>query len=217
MTRGKLIWPALLVAAALAPSAAAVGLHLHAGLAAIGDLEATYTWGPWVFTGSEPLGNSYYVGGGVDVPLWRYASAASPEFGLATDVGFTARTKQLERTELRDVERSWKTVAVRESFVFGVAVGPAKPFVGFGGGVAVVPWTFTQISTGVELDSRTEVKAAFGVPFGCEFRLTPNVALGARAEYLIIIGEATPQVRLENVRTLMPDPFLLTAVARADF
>lgn len=214
MTRGKLIWPALLVAAALAPSAAAVGLHLHAGLAAIGDLEATYTWGPWVFKDSEPLGNSYYVGGGVDVPLWRYASAASPEFGLATDVGFTAKTKQLERTGLRDVELSWKTVVVRESFVFGVAVGPAKPFVGFGAGFAVVPWTFTQISTGMEIDSQTEVKAAFGIPFGCEFGISPRFDLGLHAEYVIITGDVTPEIKIENLNIAMPDPFIFGAKAR---
>lgn len=52
---------------------------------------------------------------------------------------------------------------------------------------------------------------------GCEFRLTPNVALGARAEYLIITGEATPEVRSEYVRTFTPDPFLFTGVARVDF
>ena len=202
---------------ALPAVAAAVGLHIHAGLAAIGDIEATYTWGPWVVKGSEPLGNSYYVGGGVDVPLWRYAGVVSPEFSLGTDVGFTSKTKQLEHEELLDFELSWKTVAIRGSFVFGVGVGPVKPFVGFGGGVAIVPWAFTYIPTGTEIDSQTEVKAAFGIPFGCEFRLTANVALGARAEYAVITGEASPEVSIENVHTLMPDPFLLTGVARVDF
>ena len=72
----------------------------------------------------------------------------SPSLELATDVGFTSKTKQLERTELRDYELSLKTVAVRESFIVGVGVGPAKPFAGFGVGVAGIPWTFTQISTG---------------------------------------------------------------------
>ena len=205
----------LLCATLAAPAAAAaIGLHLHAGLAAIGDLEATYAWGPLVFKGSEPLGNSYYVGGGVDVPLWRYASAVSPEFALATDVGFTSKTKQLERAELRDFELSWKTVAVRESFVFGVAVGPAKPFVGFGAGVAVVPWTFTQISTGAELDNQAEVKAAFGIPFGCEFGVSPRFGLGLHAEYVIITGDVTPEIEIENLNIAMPDPFIIGAKAR---
>jgi hypothetical protein len=196
--------------------AAAVGLHIHGGLAAIGDIEATYTWEPlpFVFKDSEPLGNSYYVGGGVDIPLWRYASAVSPEFSLATDVGFTSKTKQLEHAELLDFELSWKTVAIRGSFVFGVGVGPATPFVGFGGGVAVVPWAFTHNPTGAEIDSQTEIKAAFGIPFGCEFGISPRFGLGLHAEYLIITGDVTPETEIQNLDIAMPDPFIIGAKAR---
>jgi hypothetical protein len=204
----------LVIVAAVPAVAGAVGLHFHGGLAAIGDLEATYTWGPWTLKDSEPLGSSYYVGGGVDVPLWRYAGAVSPEFGLTTDVGFTSKTKQFERTELSDLELSWKTVAIRESFVFGVGVGPATPFVGFGGGVAIVPWAFTYIPTGTEIDSRTEVKAAFGIPFGCEFGISPHFSLGFHAEYLIITGDVTPETEMENLDIAMPDPFIIGAKAR---
>jgi opacity protein-like surface antigen len=106
---------------------------------------------------------------------------------------------------------------VRESVLFAVAAGPGKPFVGFGGGVAVVPWAFDHIATGVEVDSQTEVKAAFGIPFGVEFSVTPAFALGFRGEYLIIPGDITPEVGVENVYPEVPNVLLLGGTARLNF
>ncbi len=85
---------------------------------------------------------------------------------------------------------------------------------GFGAGFAVVPWTFTQISTGVEIDSQTEVKAAFGIPFGCEFGISPRFDLGLHAEYVIITGDVTPEIEIENLNIAMPNPFIFGAKAR---
>ncbi len=217
MTRGKLIWPALMVAAALAPSAAAVGVYFNGGLASFGDLETEVALRGFLWKNYEDLGASYWIGGGFVVPAWRYPAKVSPSLELVTDVGFSSQAKELEIEPLRGYELSFKVIPVRENVIFGVAVGPAKPFVGFSAGVAVVPWKVTGILSGVEIDSQTEVKAALGIPFGCEFRLTPNLALGARAEYLIITGEVTPELPYEYVRTFMPDSFLLTGVARVDF
>lgn len=197
--------------------AGAVGAYFNGGLSAFGDLETEVTYRGFVGKYYEDLGSSYYVGGGFVVPVWRHSAAVSPSLELATDVGFSSKAKEFEYEQLQGFELSFKVIPVRESVIFGVAAGPAKPFVGFGAGVAIVPWKFTQISTGAELDSQTEVKAAFGIPFGCEFRLTPNFALGARAEYLIVTGEATPEVQSEYLQTHMPDPFLFTGVARVDF
>ncbi len=206
---------AILVIVTAAPAVAgALGLHFTGGLAAIGDLEATFTWGPWTFKDSEPLGNSYYVGGGVDLPLWRYAAVVSPELGLAADVGFTSKAKQFERAQLSTLEMSWKTVATRGNFIFGVGIGPATPFVGFGGGVAVVPWTVTYIPTETEVDSQTEVKAVLGIPFGCEFGISSRFSLGLHAEYLIITGDVTPETQIDNLDIAMPDPFIVGAKAR---
>jgi opacity protein-like surface antigen len=203
--------------------AAAVGAYFNGGLASFGDLETEFTYRG--FTGShyEDLGTSYYVGGGFAVPIWSRRGAVSPSLELATDVGFTSKAKeityQLGYQALPSFKLSFKAIPILENIIFGVTVGPAKPFVGFGAGVAVVPWEFTQVSNGAELDSQTEVKAAFGIPFGCEFRLTPNVALGVRAEYAVITGGATPEIPLESVRVhaLMPDPFVFAGVARVDF
>lgn len=207
----------LCAALAVPVIAAAVGVYFNGGLASFGDLETKVTYRGFVGKYYEGLGTSYYVGGGFVIPIWSRGGAVSPSLELATDVGFSSKAKELEYQELQGFKISFKAIPIMENIIFGVAVGPARPFVGFGAGVAIVPWKFTQISSGVEMDSQTEVKAAFGIPFGCEFRLTPNVALGARAEYTVITGEATPEVAIENVRTLMPDPFLFVGVARVDF
>ena len=208
----------ILCAALAAPAAAAaIGAYFDGGLTTFGDLETEVGYRGFVGKYYEGLGASYYVGGGFVVPVWSRAAAVSPSLELVTDAGFTSKKKEVESIPYEGLELSWKTTAVREYAVFGVAIGPAKPFVGFGAGVAIVPWTFTELNYDVELDADTEVKAAFGIPFGCEFRLTPYFALGARAEYLIITGDVTPDVPVVTVRTSMPDPFLLTAVARVDF
>jgi opacity protein-like surface antigen len=206
----------LCVALAAPAVAAAVGVYFDGGLAAYGDLVTEISYRGYSWKNYEDLGSSYWVGGGLAVPVWRYPAAVSPYLELATDVGFSTKAKEIG-VEDETYELSFKAIPVRENLIFGVTAGPAKPFVGFGAGVAVVPWTATHVATGAEIDSQTEVKAGFGIPFGCEFRLAPNLALAARADYLIITGEATPEIQQENVRTFMPNLFLLTGMARVDF
>jgi opacity protein-like surface antigen len=207
--RTKALYAALLLPAC----AGALGAYFNGGLASFGDLETRVRYGPFTFQESEPLGVSYWVGGGLAVPLWRGAGPVSPGLELATDVGYGSKTKEVENSYLAGYEISWGLVAVRESVLFGVAAGPAKPFVGFGGGVAVVPWAFDHIATGIEVDSQTEVKAAFGIPFGLEFNLTPTFALGFRGEYLIITGDITPKVELEGAHTEVPNALLACGTA----
>jgi opacity protein-like surface antigen len=65
-----------------------------------------------------------------------------------------------------------------------------KPYVGFGGGVTIVRWEAYYTRWGreprifydVKIDDGTDVKLTFGIPFGCEFQITPNFSLGPRAE-----------------------------------
>jgi hypothetical protein len=204
------------VALAVPVAAGAVGVYFDGGLAAYGDLITEISYLGYSAKNYEDLGSSYWVGGGFVVPVWRYAAAVSPYVELATDVGFSTKAKEIEVAS-ETFELSFKAIPVRENLIFGVTAGPARPFVGFGAGVAVVPWTVTHVATGAELDSQTEVKTSFGIPFGCEFRLAPGFAVGARADYVIITGEATPEIQQENFRTFMPNSFLLTGMARLDF
>ena len=211
--RVKLLYVILLIPAA----AAAVGVYFNGGLAAFGDLETRARFGPFTFKESEPLGSSYWVGGGVGVPVWRYPLQVTPSFELATDFGYGSKKKEAENEYLEGYEISWGMFAARESLLFAVAAGPGKPFVGFGGGGAVVPWTLTHVESGAEADSQTEVKAAFGIPFGLEFNVTPAFAVGFRGEYLIVTGDTTPEVEVEGVHTEIPNATLLGGTARLNF
>jgi opacity protein-like surface antigen len=197
--------------------AAAVGLYFNGGLAAYGDLEVRVEWGPFTFTEHEPLGNSYYVGGGVAVPVWKYRAAnVTPTLEVGAEIGYSSKTKQVEYELAQEYELAWTTVPIRGGLLFGLEAGPARPYGGFGVGVAIVPWTVTHIPTSAELDSQTETQATFGIPFGCDFRLAPAVAVGFRAEYLIVTGEVSPEVETENVSLAMPNPFLITGTVRLD-
>lgn len=209
----RLIYAAILIPAA----AAAVGLYFNGGLAAYGDLEVKVAWGPFVFTEHEPLGNSYYVGGGVAVPLWTYRTPnVTPALEANMEVGYSSKTKQVEYEEAQDLELRWTTVPIRGGVLFGLGVGPARPYGGLGLGFAIVPWTVTYIPTGAEVDSQTETQMTVGIPFGCDFRLAPAVAVGFRAEYVIVTGEVSPEVETENVTVPMPNPFLVTGTVRLD-
>jgi opacity protein-like surface antigen len=207
--RIKLFYVVLLIPAA----AAAVGVYFNGGLTSFSDLETHVRYGPFTFKESEPLGVSYWVGGGAAFPVWRHAGKVSPLLELATDVGYGSKTKDAENEYLEGDEISWGLFAVRESVIFAVAAGPGKTFVGFGAGIAVVPWSLTHIESGAEIDSHTEVKPAFGIPFGLEFDVTPSFTLGFRGEYLIVTGDTTPEVEVEGVHTEVPNALLLGATA----
>jgi opacity protein-like surface antigen len=211
--RIKLIYAVLLIPTA----AAAVGVYFDGGFASFGDLETRIRYGPFTFKESESLGSSYWVGGGVGIPVWRHPGKVTPTFELATDFGYGSKTKEGENEYLEGYEISWGMFAVRESLLFGVEAGPGKPFVGFGGGVAVVPWALNHVETGAEADSHTEVKPAFGIPFGLEFKVAPSVAVGFRGEYLIVTGDTTPEVEVEGVHTEIPNALLLGGTARLNF
>ncbi|UCH78357.1 MAG: outer membrane beta-barrel protein [Candidatus Coatesbacteria bacterium] len=211
--RLRVLWVAVLIPAA----AAAVGFYFNGGLAAYGDLEVRVEWGPLVITQHERLGNSYYVGGGVVVPVWRYgATNVTPRLEATADIGHSSKTKQVEYEQAQDYELAWTTIPIRGGLLFGVEAGPARPYGGFGVGLAVVPWTVTHTPTGAEVDNQTETQATFAIPFGCDFRLTPAVAVGFRAEYLIVTGEVSPEIEVENVGIAMPNPFLVTGTVRLD-
>jgi len=200
----------------VAPQASAFGLYGAGGLCAYGDIIYRAEFLGIPLEEHEPLGTSFWLGGGGAVPLWRYDGAVRPALELATDVGFGRHSEPLETGDLAGQELAFKVIAPRELILFAVGVGPGgaiRPFAGFGGGV---PWSVTDPTTGVQWDSHTEVKAAFGIPFGCEFFLAPKFALMMRADYLVITGDATPEVENELVRTALPDAFLFCGGVRAD-
>jgi hypothetical protein len=229
MTRGKLAWTALIVAAAMAPSAVGMGTYFGGGLAAYSGVEITTLD---YYTRSD-MGTSWAVGGGLAVPVWWWRGAVVTSLELSTDVNFSVIDKELLGPHISDYTHLKVTaIPVRETLVFGVGVGPSamiKPYVGFGGGISIIMWKayYTERGTwpyklyDIEIDSGTAVKPTFSIPFGCDFRLTPNFSLGPRAEYLIITGEVdgyNPWPWADELfEATVPNIFSFGAVARFDF
>jgi hypothetical protein len=208
----------------MAPSAVGIGTYFGGGLAAYSGVEITT---PEDYTRSD-MGTSWAVGGGLAVPVWWWRGEVVTSLELSTDVNFSVIDKELLGPYIRDYTHLKVTaIPVRESLVFGVGVGPSamiKPYVGFGGGISIVTWKAYYTFPGepeYEIDNGTAVKPTFSIPFGCDFRLTPNFGLGPRAEYLIITGEVDGYNRWwwadELFEATVPNIFSFGAVARFDF
>lgn len=226
MTRGKLIWPVLMVATAMAPAAFGAGAYFGGGLAAYGETDIKTPDG--ILDGD--MGASWAVGGGLAMPVWSWAGAVVPSLEVTTDVNLSMIDKEFEEPYLYHNGIRITAIPIREAVVLGVGVGPAamiKPYVGFGAGVTIVIWKayYTEwerppnIFYNAEIDSGTDVKPTFSIPFGCDFRLTPNFSLGPRAEYLIITGEVDGYDPYEEERfeATVPNMFFFGAAARVYF
>ncbi|MEE9455973.1 MAG: hypothetical protein V3W11_02340 [bacterium] len=221
MTRRLIVWTAVVAAAALAPSAVGMGTCFGGGLAAYSGVEITT---PEYYTRSD-MGSSWALGGGLAIPVWWSGGAVSLTLELATYVNFSMIDKELIGPQLDDVNLKLTAIPIREAVIFGVGVGPRamiKPYVGFGGGVTIVAWKVYDARPGypeLEIDSATNVKPTFGIPFGCDFRLTPNFSLGPRGEYLIITGKVDGYNRSEDelFDSTVPNIFFFGAQARFDF
>jgi|GEM_PF-1836699 len=226
MIRKRWIWTAGLVAAALAPAAFGLGVYVGGGLAAYGETEIKTPIG--ILDGD--MGPSWAVGGGLAIPVWWRGGAVAPTLELTTDVNLTMIDKEFEEPYLYHRGAKITAIPIRETAVLGVGVGPSamiKPYVGFGGGVTIVKWEAYYTELGhepyifydVKIDSGTDVKLTFGIPFGCDFRLTPNFSLGPRAEYLVITGEVDGYNTYvdEWFDSSVPNIFLFGAAARFEF
>ena len=221
MTRGKPVWVAFVAAAAFAPAAFGVGAYFTGGLAAYSGIEITTPY----YISSSDMGSSWAVGGGFAVPVWWRGGTVAPTLELSTDVNFSMIDKELLGPELDFVNLKITAIPIREAVVFGVGVGPSamiKPYFGFGGGVSIVKWQAYYTAPGYpeyDIDSGTDVRLTLGIPFGCDFSLTPNFSLGPRGEYLIITGkiDGYNPWQDEFFEATVPDVFLFGAVARFDF
>jgi len=206
----------LCAALALPAVAAAVGVYFNGGLIAYRRLETRTECGPVALKRYRALDDSYWVGAGVAVPVWRREAFVTPSLEFATDAGFNDTSEIIEYYYYGSYELAWYLISLRENVIFGVAAGPFKPFVGFGVGVAVVPWWVTYVELSSELDRGVEVAPTLGIPFGCEWRAGKNFAVELGVEYLAITGAINTEQALEVSKVLMPDPFIFYAKGRFD-
>lgn len=160
------------------------GVYFTGGLASFGGIELDAAG----YKHEADMGTSWTVGGGFALPVWSKTGAARLSLELSTDAGYSTANGDLAD---QGGEGAFPIglIPIRETAIFGLGIGPNKmimPFGGLGAGAAILMWEYS--SFGATVDEGTTVKPLFDIPFGCLFYLTRNVALGARADYLIIPG-----------------------------
>lgn len=197
-------------------TAAALGVYVDGGLIAYRRLETRTECGPVALKRYRALDDSYWVGAGVAVPVWRREGFVTPSLELATDAGFNRTCETFEYYYYGSYELAWYVISLRENVIFGVKAGPFKPFVGVGVGAAVVPWRVKYVELASELERDVEAAPTFGIPFGCEWRAGKNFAVELGVEYLTITGAINAAQALRVSKVMMPDPFIFYAKCRYD-
>ncbi len=199
-----------------APSASRIGLYFTGGLASYGSTTLETEGG----SGEGDMGNSWAAGGGLTVTLLTRPGAARFSLELSSDVGYSTIDKEFEG-ELAGGALKINLIPIRETALLSIAFGPrkmVKPFFGFGGGVGIMAWEFRFVPYGMTLDEGTSTKPLFDIPFGCEFYVTRNFALGVKVEYFLIPGDIEMLWPGEYpVNASAPDVFLVGGVARFCF
>lgn len=205
--------------ASSAPPAHRIGIYFTGGQASYGDTVLDIEGGSY----TRDMGSSWAAGGGLAVTLLTRPGAAQLSLELSSDVSFSKTDTKFEGY-LAGVDLQMSYIPIRETAILGVGFGPrnlVKPFCGFGAGVAIIKRKFEYVPYALTLDEGTSVKPVFDVPFGCEFGLTPNFALGVKADYLIIPGdiETTWDLEWYEIKANMsaPDVFLFGGTARFCF
>jgi len=201
---------------ALPVTAAALGVYVDGGLIAYRRLETRTECGPVALKRYRELDDSYWAGVGVAVPVWRREGFVTPSLELATDAAFNGTSELIDYYYYGNYELAWYLISLQENAIFGVEAGRFKPFVGFGVGVAVVPWRVTYLELASELDRSVEVAPTLGIPFGCAWRAREDLSVELGVEYLTIMGSIDTAQALEVSEVMMPDPFIFYAKCRYD-
>jgi hypothetical protein len=207
--------------------AAALTPFVHGGL---DDVRA----GSWTFItkqGEELVpvyyGSTLYVGGGFtyDVAKFRQKRIV-PTLSLDTDGGFTYfRRDWRNKTLLDGREQKFYQFTAVETLVLRVKVPAGSrlltPFVGVGGGVAVIPSSVGRLEEyvrpgeeGYYEDETTSFNAVYSVPFGLEITLSPSSTIYWRFGPLAPVGDVTYEYqtapnRRERVESSFPNSFLV--------
>jgi hypothetical protein len=190
--------------------------------------------GDWTFITKQAeqlvpvyYGSTFYAGGGFtyDVAKFRQKRIV-PTLSLDTDGGFTYFHREWRAEDLLEGrEQTFYQLTVVETFVLRVKVPAGSrlvtPFVGIGGGLAVVPSSVGRLEEYVQPgeegyyeDSVTSFGAAYTVPFGLEVTLSPSSTIYWRFGPLAPVGKAvyeyqTAPNRRERVESSVPNSFLV--------
>ncbi len=208
-----------------AASAAALAPFVHGGLADIAP-------GGWTFitqTGENlypaSYGYTFYLGGGItyDVAKFRQKRVI-PTLSLDTDGGFTRFHREWRTKDLEGWEQTFYQFTVVEAFILRLKIPAGSrlitPYVGIGGGVAIVPTSIGKIEgfsgsgeEGIFEDSVTAFKPVYAVPFGVEITLSPSSTVFWRFGPVAPVGKAEYENaggQTEKVEAELPNSFLIT-------
>lgn len=218
---------AVLFIFSFAASAAALSPFIQGGLA---DVRA----GDWTFITKQEeqlvpvyYGSTFYAGGGVtyDVAKFRQKRIV-PTLSLDTDAGFAYFHREWRTGDfLEGREQTFYQLTVVETLVLRVKVPAGSrlvtPFIGIGGGFAVVPSSIGMLEEYVQpgeedyyKDSVTAFTGAYTVPFGLEITLSPSSTIYWRFGPLAPVGKVTYEYqtapnRRERVESSVPNSFLV--------
>ncbi len=220
---------ATIIAVLLIPAASAVAItpFFHGGLDDIAP-------GAWTFFEQKGerlvptyYGSTFYLGGGFSHDIVKFRQKRIiPTLSLDTDCGFTRFHREWRSGDLEGWEQTFYQFAAVETLVLRIRV-PAgdrliTPFVGVGGGLAVVPSSIDKLEgfagggeEGLYEDSVTAFKAAYAVPFGCEVTLSPSSTVYWRFGPVAPVGRVAYEYQntrgnTEKVEAEVPNSFLVT-------
>lgn len=216
-----------------AAAAAAVTPFVYGGLGDVGDGEWTFYRGQTPEIVPTYYGSSFFLGGGFSFPIAQFRQKRTvPTLCLDTDGGFTYHKQKLMLVFSNETVEPWEHsffgVAFSENLVFRLRI-PIRsrlltPFVGVGGGVAVVPGHIQRerVAAGRYDASTVAIKPVYEVPFGLEVTLSPQHTIFGRFGPTAPTGCETftytnAQGRAEDVCVSLPNSFLVVFGYRAGF
>jgi hypothetical protein len=172
-------------------------------------------------------GSTFYLGGGVthDIAKFRQKRIV-PTLSLDTDAGFSYFRREWEAEgELEGREQIFYQFTAVEALVLRVKIPAGSrlvtPFVGIGGGLAIVKSSVGRLEEYVEPGEEgyyeseaTTFTAAYAVPFGLEITLSPSSTIYWRFGPLAPVGKATYEYqtgpnRRERVESSLPNSLLV--------
>lgn len=182
-------------------AAAALTPYVHGGLSDLGQ-------GSWIeYTGGDlnfqipDFGATFYLGGGFSWQLKQFRTeTVLPTLSLDTDFGFARAHGEWPFQEPEGWQETFYPLMATEIFVFRLRVPVLSrlltPFLGVGGGVAIIPSYLSRIEgfpnsgiPGHYEDNIVAVKPVYAVPFGLEITLTPQHTIYGRFGAMAPAGE----------------------------
>ncbi|NIT35990.1 MAG: hypothetical protein GTN49_05735 [candidate division Zixibacteria bacterium] len=172
-------------------------------------------------------GSTFYLGGGFSHDIAKFRQKRIiPTLSLDTYGGFTRFRSEWRTGDLEGWEQTFYQLTAVEALVLRIRIPAGSrlitPFVGIGGGFAVVPTSIDKLEgfpgageEGFYEDSQTAFNLAYAVPFGLELTLSPSRTIFWLFGPVAPVGRVTYEYKnirgnTEKVEAEVPNSFLVT-------